>query len=271
MTNPTFIFVDGSYYCFYRFYALVNWWKRAHPEEPLENPMDNAIFIEKYKKTFVEHLEEIPKKLGLNKEIKPILYVGRDCKRENIWRTELFPKYKANRVYDDGFKGGPFFQMAYQEDLFKLGGAQEVFSHPRLEADDCIAISVKQCVEKYPESDIYIIASDHDYLQLQSEHVKIRTLTYKNIAESKTSTGDARKDLLIKIIKGDVSDNIPSAFPKCGFKTALKCSEDPAYLEKKMAGNPEYEKQFQFNETLISFQKIPQELVEEFLHNTKHN
>jgi 5'-3' exonuclease len=268
--NPTFIFVDGSYYCFYRFYALVNWWKRAHPEEPLENPIENPIFIEKFKKTFVEHLEEIPKKIGLTKESKPFLFVARDCKREKIWRTELFPKYKANRVYDDGFKGGPFFQMVYEEDLFQQGGAQEVLSHPHLEADDCIAITVKQCIEKYPESDIYIIASDRDYLQLQSKHVKILTLTYKNIAESKSSTGNAQKDLLIKIVMGDTSDNIPSIFPKCGFKTALKCSEDPEYLKKKMDGNPEYVKQYAFNETLVNFDKIPQELVEEFLCNTKH-
>ena len=50
--NPTFIFVDGSYYCFYRFYALINWWKNAFPEEPLEEPFENEIFLEKFKKIF---------------------------------------------------------------------------------------------------------------------------------------------------------------------------------------------------------------------------
>ena len=33
---------------------------------------------------------------------------------------------------------------------------------------------------------------------------------------------------------GDKSDNIPSAFPKCGPKTALKCAEDPEFFKKKM-------------------------------------
>ena len=39
--NPTFIFVDGSYYNFYRYYALLNWWKNANPEDPIEDPFQN--------------------------------------------------------------------------------------------------------------------------------------------------------------------------------------------------------------------------------------
>ena len=262
--QPTFIFIDGSYFCFYRFYALVNWWKRAYPEEILENPIDNVIFKEKFKKTFIDHVQEIPKKLGLDKNKKIVMIAGKDCERKNIWRNELFSKYKANRVYDEGFKGGPFFKLVYEEELFQQAGVQDILSHPRLEADDCIAIRVKQTREKYPESMIYVITSDRDYLQLQSEHVKIMNLMYKNIAESKTSTGNAETDIRIKIIMGDSSDNIPSVFPKCGFKTALKCCMDQAYFEKKMAGKTEYYDQYKLNESLVHFNKIPEELVEEF-------
>ena len=74
--NPTFIFVDGSYYNFYRYYALMQWWKNAYPEEPLEDPYQNEKFVEKFKKTHVENLKQIPKKLKLNKNINPILIVG---------------------------------------------------------------------------------------------------------------------------------------------------------------------------------------------------
>jgi hypothetical protein len=55
--NPIFIFVDGSYYNFYRYYALMNWWKSAFPEEPLTNPINNEKFVEKFKKTFVNNLK----------------------------------------------------------------------------------------------------------------------------------------------------------------------------------------------------------------------
>ena len=261
---PTFIFVDGSYYNFYRYYALTNWWKNAFPEEPLDDPYQNETFVEKFKKIHVENLQQIPKKLKLDKKTNPILIVGKDCKRENIWRNELFPQYKATRT-NDGFKGGPFFKMAYEEELFKKGGAKAILKHPKLEADDCIAISVKHLVKRYPDCTIYIITSDRDYLQLNSHNVHLYNLAYKNIADNKSSTGNAAADLEIKIIMGDTSDNIPSVFPKCGPKTAQKCIEDPEFFKKKMGDNPEYYAQYELNKKLVDFNNIPQELIDEFM------
>ena len=261
--TDTFIFIDGSYYCFYRYYSLLNWWKNAHKDEPLTDPMMNEVFVAKFKKLFVEHLQDIPKKLGI-KNSNSIMIVGKDCKRPDIWRTAIFPQYKGTRVYNEGFMGGQFFQMAYEEKLFQQGGAKTIMHHPQLEADDCIAISVKHLAKKYPNCKIYIITSDRDYLQLNAPNINIFNLAFKNIAETKSSTGDAKKDLEIKIIMGDTSDNIPSAFPKCGPKTALKCVEDPEFFTKKMADNPEYYKQYELNKTLIDFNSIPETLCAEF-------
>jgi 5'-3' exonuclease len=266
--NPTFIFVDGSYYCFYRFFALTNWWRNSHPDDSLDEPFENSIFVDKFKKLFVENLELIPKKLKINKKSKPILIVGKDCKRENIWRKELFPKYKDNRVYDN-FKGGPFFRMAYEEELFQQGGAQAILKHSRLEADDCIAISVKYLLTKYPECQIYIITSDKDYLQLSAPNVHLYNLAFKNIVENKSSTGNPEDDVQIKIIMGDTSDNIPSVFPKCGFKTAQKCIQDPEFFTKKMSQNAEYYAQLELNKKIIHFDNIPENLVEEFMATIK--
>jgi len=266
--KPTFIFVDGSYYNFYRYYALTQWWKNAHPETPLDEPFENKMFVEKFKKTHVEHLQQIPKKLKLPKSTSPILIVGKDCKRENIWRMELFPKYKEGRQ-QEGFKGGPFFKMVYEENLFQQGGAKAILKHPKLEADDCIAISVKYLLNKYPDCHIYIITSDKDYLQLNASNVDLYNLTYKNLADSKSSTGNATQDLEIKIIMGDLSDNIPSVFPKCGPKTAQKCVEDPEFFKKKMTDNSEYYNQYELNKKLINFDNIPATLVEEFMSTIK--
>jgi 5'-3' exonuclease len=270
--NPTFIFVDGSYYCFYRYYALLKWWKIAYPEEPLDDPFQNKKFVDKFRKTFVENLEQIPQKLKIHKDdVKPVMIVGKDCKREQIWRNDIFPNYKANRANgpENGFMGGPFFKMAYEEELFQKGGAKAILKHERLEADDCIALSVKYLVKKYTDCNIYIITSDRDYLQLNANNVNLYTLTYKNLADGKTSTGKAKDDLLIKIIMGDSSDNIPSVFPKCGIKTAQKCIEDQEYFKKKMAHNEEYYKQYELNERLINFDMIPENYIEEFLTNIK--
>ena len=270
--NPTFIFVDGSYYNFYRYFAFLQWWKISYPDEPLDDPYQNEKFVEKFKKTFVDNLLQMPKKLKIDKNINPIMIVGKDCKRENIWRNEIFEKYKATRANgaEDGFMGGPFFKMAYQDELFQKGGAKALLKHPKLEADDCIAISVKHLLNKYPDCHIYIITSDRDYLQLNAHNVDLYNLAYKNIAENKSSTGNSKDDLEIKIIMGDISDNIPSVFPKCGPKTAQKCIEDPEFFKKKMADNSEYYKQYELNKKLVDFNNIPQELVNEFMTSIKN-
>ena len=267
-TNATFIFIDGSYFCFYRYYATLQWWKNANPDEPLEDPFKNPVFVEKFKKMFIDTLQQIPKKLKIPKTTNPIMIVGKDCKREKIWRNELLPSYKANRVYDNGFMGGPFFKMVYEENMFQQGGAKVILSHSHLEADDCIAISVKYVVNAYPNCHVYIITSDKDYLQLNSGNVDLFNLSFKNLAEKKSSVGEAKKDLDIKIIMGDKSDNIPSVFPKCGIKTAQKCVEDEEFFKKKMADNPEYYKQFELNKQLVCFDNIPIQLIDEFMENS---
>ena len=64
---------------------------------------------------------------------------------------------------------------------------------------------------------------------------------------------------------GDTSDNIPSVFPKCGFKTALKCVENPELFKKKMKDNEEYYKRFDLNTKIIDFNYIPENLANEFI------
>ena len=262
----TYIFIDGSYFCFYRYFSLITWWKNANAEEPvLANPIENEKFVDKYKKTFVENIKEMPKKLKINKKIKPILIVGKDCKREDIWRNELFPDYKAHRANgpEDGFMGGPFFKMAYNDELFIQGGAQLILKHNRLEADDCIAITVKHLLETQPTCQIYIITSDKDYLQLARQNVHLYNLAYKKLTDQKSSTQNPECDLFCKIITGDPSDNIQSVFKKCGPKTALKYFEDRDKFESQLAKENAYEK-YNLNKKLVDFNEIPTNLVDEF-------
>jgi 5'-3' exonuclease len=270
-TNPTFIFIDGSYFCFYRYHSLLTWWKNAYPEQSdvLLDPYQNQQFVEKFKKTFVVNVAKIPKSLKLDKSERPIIIVGRDCKRENIWRNELFPNYKGTRANgsEDGFMGGPFFKMAYDEKLFIQGGARSILKHPKLEADDCIAITVKHLLKEYPACNIYIITSDKDYLQLAQERVHLYNLAFKDLTEQKSCTGDANCDLFCKIVTGDVSDNIPSVFPKCGPKTALKYFENRDLFEKKLLESNAFQTQYELNRKIIDFNYIPEELVNEFMNS----
>lgn len=267
--NPTFIFIDGSYYNFYRYHSLLTWWKNAFPEltEEIAEPFQNEQFVSKFRKLFTENIKLLQKKLKIDKNIKPIIVVGKDCKREKIWRTELFPSYKGTRDNspESGFKGGPFFKMVYEDNLFIEGGAKAILSHPRLEADDCIAITTKMLLEKYPTCSIYIITSDKDYLQIAGPRVQLYNLAFKKLTDQKSSTNNPSCDLFCKIVTGDMSDNIPPVMSGCGPKTALKYFENREAFLQKLASNPEAKKQFELNSTLVDFNNIPEKLVNEFL------
>lgn len=265
----TFIFIDGSYYNFYRYHSLLTWWKNAFPEDTgcLLDPYQNPQFLEKFKKTFVNNIKGLQKNLKIDKLVEPIIIVGKDCKRQDIWRTKLFPEYKGTRATNDGFMGAPFFKMVYEENLFLEAGASCILKHPHLEADDCIAISVKHILSKYPASTIYIITSDKDYLQLAEPRIHLYNLAFKKLTEQKSSTNDPKCDLFCKIVMGDPSDNITSVFPKCGPKTALKYFENRALFEERLNSSPEFQKKYELNNTLVDFNNIPQDLTDEFMSN----
>jgi len=262
-----YILIDMSYFIFYRYYALIAWWKLAKPEDNLDIPFENEEFVNKFKKTFIDKIKEIPKKL----KIKNMTCVcAKDCQRNNIWRNQNSNIYKANRELDDRFLGGPFFELAYN--ILKEMNIPILY-HNKLEGDDCIAITVKHIKKQYQEKNnneynIYIIASDMDYLQLASDNIVIYNLKYKKLTDSKKWSGDPKKDLFCKIVMGDISDNIPSIFKKCGIKTAIKCYEDPEYFANKIK-QFDAEELFRKNKKLIDFDEIPVELVNEYRETNK--
>ena len=258
-----YILIDGSYYTFYRLFALINWWKLSHQDEPCENLHGDPEFIQKFKQIFVSKLLEIPKKLKLNKEIPVKFIVSLDCRRCNIWRNDIYPDYKSTRSdYSDASnKPGPFFQMVYDEQLFQNIPNIDisVIQHPKLEADDCLAITSKYLASKYDNRNIYIITSDTDYLQLIQNNIHLYNLKFKTVNTTKNSFNDPQKDLLYKIIIGDKSDNIPSVFPKCGPKKTQMYMNNPEIFKQDLDKFNAHNK-YQMNCTLIDFNNIPNEL-----------
>jgi 5'-3' exonuclease len=138
--------------------------------------------------------------------------------------------------------------------------------HDRLEGDDVIAISVKKILSECIERKITIITSDKDYLQLlqPSGNVSIFNAALKNIGLTKDGSFiDGRKELFIKTVMGDKSDNIHPAITKCGYKTAEKCYHDRVYFESRL--DKEGARQaYANNKKLVDFDEIPANLVEEF-------
>jgi 5'-3' exonuclease len=258
----TYVLIDISYYIFYRYYALINWWKFAQPDDPLGDPIENKEFVAKYKKTFINKLWNIPKKLKI-KNYKII--AAADCPRLDIWRHKIFDRYKENRVYDDQFLGGPFFDLGFKilKDLNIM-----ILEHPRLEGDDCIALTTHHLQSKEIPPQIVIIANDMDYLQLAASNIRLINLNFKTLTDSKKWSGDPQQDLFCKIVMGDKSDDIPSVFKKCGPKTALKYYENKALFEDQLKRENAHER-YQQNKKLVDFNEIPEDLVESFAKNLK--
>ena len=271
------ILVDTSYWIFYRYFAVLQWWRHAKPDNELpENPYDNKEFLEKFEKTFLESLTNLKKKLKLHKqrgkpEINCKIIAARDCPRSEIWRNLLYKDYKATRERDDKFMGGSFFKHIYKDNnkLLLTAGVDFVLQNQSLEADDVIAISKKYLRDKSPELPIYIIANDHDYLQLLDDKTEIYNFQNKNLRESQKVFPEADKNLFFKIVLGDKSDNIMPVFKKCGPKTCLNYYNDKNLFNQQLNIQPESRERYILNETIISFKSIPQELQDEILINYK--
>lgn len=257
--NNTLLLVDNSYNAFYRINATLMWYKRAHPEEKYDKEYDwstNKIYTDKLKKMYLNSLSKIIKKhkIELNN-----IYFCRDCKRKDIWRMDLYPEYKKNR---DGISNnfGNIFKYIYSEVLPELQQKGiKVISSERAEADDVIAIIKNLTRSQEKDHEIVIITSDHDYLQLIDKNTYIYNLKNKLLNEK--SYGSAEKDLMVKILTGDKSDNIPSVWKKCGEKTALKYLANEKLLQEKLKESEILEK-FKLNQRLIDFKYIPTEIIE---------
>jgi 5'-3' exonuclease len=247
MTN--YIFIDGSYFVFYRFHALLAWWRLKHKDEPINNPIENEEFVEKFKKLFVERIQSIPKLLSIE---DPIIIIGKDCPRSDIWRNEHLNSYKGNRAKNNVIK--PFFKMAY-DGLFQEVSSKILY-HEKLEADDCIAVATKHYL-KNKENHITIITSDTDYLQLIVDRVEIYNAKMKPVRTVKNSTMKADMDLFVKIIMGDKSDNIPPVFPqKRGKAKAKQYYNEPEFFKEELKIY-NVEEVYKRNKLLIDFSEIP--------------
>lgn len=259
-----YILIDGSYFVFYRVFALCVWWRNAKPEDKLDDPALNETFVEKFKSTFIDKIKEMPKKLGFKKEEHEI-YVGLDCPQSEIWRAKHFQEYKHGRNVEKTKEANIayFFNLTMKENLFEKAGINIIFKHDHLEADDCIYLASEKLKSN---NEIYIISSDHDYLQLACDNIKIFDLKYKNISESKNSFGCPEKDLFSKIILGDKSDNIQPVFKnkKVGKKTVEKLYENKGLLYEMLSKDSVALEQFEKNTILIDMKHIPYELVSSF-------
>ena len=280
-----YVILDTSYAIFYRFHATKRWYSFARKEDykNCENFFLDEVFKAKYKKLFVTMFTPLFKKY---KTDFAHLIFAIDCPRSKIWRNQYIEQYKGTRVQQKGDEIiGEFFKFTYKEiipEIIKKYNAK-LIKYDTLEGDDCIYIAKQIIRHKNPLQPIVIIGSDHDLMQLldipnnNEENInnclkEITTIiTLKDKSLKNKSCGDSRKDLQIKILVGDKSDNIPGCFPKCGYKTALKLVNNTELLENKFNKHEGSRDIYERNKKIISFSNIPKELYEQCYSQYEHH
>lgn len=239
------LLIDLSYYLIYRYFALMSWFKISQTE------YNEAILLTKYEDIFIKTLHKIIKKLKC--EAHNTVLVG-DCCRNTIWRNSIYPDYKGTRSkqHQDNPINEKIFPLIYEKILPNLENIQYICIN-ELEADDVI-----YGITKKIENNIFILSNDNDYLQLIDDRVSVFNLpSLKSIG--KRSIGCPKKDLLMKILTGDVSDNIQGVVSKKTCKTLLEKSlfEIEEYLDSKNLLS-----QYKMNSLLIDMNNIPQDLLD---------
>jgi 5'-3' exonuclease len=224
------ILIDASYLFHYRYNSTLKWYSFINKEIDKEKLIGDQLFMNKL-------LQRIQQTLDSFGENQVILC----CDSKKNWRKEQYSFYKGTRRSVPGI-----YEIFSEVDkLYKNWASTRVnASYVRVdyvEADDIIF----HIVQTNPDVDIEIIANDYDYLPLlRFDKVKIVNLKKEVLS---VPHGIKPEDFLIyKILIGDKSDCIPSAFPKCGIKTALSILTD-----KEKLSNIQKLDQYQINRTLI--------------------
>lgn len=188
---------------------------------------------------------------------------------KNSFRKTLYPEYKAQRSltkrsYDyyairDYVVNVVFPDLNLSEkNIFQIGCAGA-------EADDVIATVVRS--EKFRNYMKIIVSSDGDFCQLHGTPGLLGQINIFGdevvpwIDKKRGTKMSPAEALLVKIITGDGSDNIPQLWPKVGLKKALNLIRDPAKLRQKILESGSVAEQYKLNKSLIDMSKIPSELT----------
>jgi len=157
------------------------------------------------------------------------------CLEGRSWRKDFYPQYKAHRKLDETamteaeVEENRMFWETYETFTTYLREKTNtsVLRVPNAEADDIIA----RFIELHPDDEHYIISSDSDFVQLIADNVHqyngvagqlIKKDGYYNdrgkpVIDKKTGEHKLLEDpeylLFKKIIRGDATDNVFSAYP----------------------------------------------------------
>jgi len=255
-SKKNIILIDTSYYIFNRYFATIRWFKQRKEDFEIihEKIIENKEFII----AFIKHFEtDIKKLITKFKTIKNNIIFCLDCPRSDIWRNTIYDKYKQTRIKKENFNSDIFSVF---EDYLNNNNYINC-KYDNLEADDVVYLIQKKIKDK-TNINIIIITNDNDYLQMYSSNIKIYNMQFKDI--SLRINYSPKIELLLKIIIGDKSDNIPKIIngirKDVALKIALMNEED---RNNYLISNNSYDK-FILNKKLIDLNEIPISIINNF-------
>jgi 5'-3' exonuclease len=179
------------------------------------------------------------------------------------WRKDVYPEYKGTRKkgrdespidFDSFFAAAkPFYE-----------GIKEMFTNVYFmgkegyEADDFIGVIVKELAG----NDITVVTTDKDMYQLHKHkgYKQFNPIKKQYVKVMGSPVKFAEKELFVKLLTGDSSDNIPQVKKKMGPKTAEKYMDK---LEELLSEDIEIRQKYELNKRLIDMEMIPKEIQED--------
>ena len=149
-------------------------------------------------------------------------------------RRKIYPGYKngrktdirLNRNYEE-LSSSPIESVNFKKELIRTVNYLDtlpvtVMAIDQIEADDTIAYLAK---ETFKDSNVTIMSTDKDFLQLASDKIKIWSPVKKKIFGCKEIVDEygitCNNFVLYRVMEGDVSDNIPG-LDGVGLKRVVK-------------------------------------------------
>lgn len=189
------------------------------------------------------------------------------CDDGKFWRKQIFPYYKAHRKRDRDASeldwNAIFEALAAVRDEIRNNFPYKVIQVETAEADDIIAALVMKLWEV--EDKILIVSGDKDFQQLQKyPNVKQYDPTRKRFIKC------ANPSLFLyeHIMRGDAGDGIPnirsaddSIMTRTRQKPITKQMVEDAFWNSGSTLLDQERINFSRNEKLISFDKIPEDIV----------
>ena len=227
------LLIDTSYWVYYRFFALRNWYKRANPTIEFTdeyNWLVDKTFMIKYEKMFLDGIFTIS--TMWNAPMSNVVFCI-DCPYKEIWRYQHHTEYKGTRIDThkrNGFSSFAIFNIVRDVYIPKLIQKYKMsaIQIDQCEADDIVGhlapflspylsklkntqiiVTDEKDHQKIDKTipHIIILASDNDYIQICSDQILLIDGIGQQLCENKKSIG-SEKYLIKKILSGDVSDNI---------------------------------------------------------------